>query len=90
MNLGDSIQARAQTRSPAGEGGRDYGGHLQTKPKGTLAGVAGRWRAAERSAKNTVNRIWQEHNLKPHLSRTFKLSRDPKFVEKLTDVVESV
>ena len=38
-------------------------------------------------SKNTINRIWQEHNLKPHLSRTFKLSRDPRFLEKLTDVV---
>ena len=38
-------------------------------------------------SKNTVNRLWQVHNLKPHLSRTFKLSRDPKFLEKLTDVV---
>ena len=38
-------------------------------------------------SKNTVNRLWQLHNLKPHLSRTFKLSRDPKFVEKLTYVV---
>ena len=38
-------------------------------------------------SKNTVNRLWQLHNLKPHLSRTFKLSRDPKFIEKLTDVV---
>src|SRR6266513_551857 len=36
---------------------------------------------------STVNRLWQLHNLKPHLSRTFKLSRDPKFIEKLTDVV---
>jgi hypothetical protein len=34
-----------------------------------------------------VNRLWQLHNLKPHLPRTFKLSRDPKFLEKLTDVV---
>ena len=31
--------------------------------------------------------LWQLHNLKPHLSRTFKLSRDAKFLEKLTDVV---
>jgi len=36
---------------------------------------------------STVNRLWQLHNIKPHLSRTFKLSRDPKFLEKLTDVV---
>ena len=35
----------------------------------------------------TVQRIWSLHGLKPHLSRTFKLSRDKHFVEKLTDVV---
>jgi len=38
-------------------------------------------------SKNTVHRLWQEQNLKPHLRRSFKLSRDPKFLEKLTDVV---
>ena len=32
-------------------------------------------------------RIWRAHGLKPHLARTFKLSTDPKFVEKLRDVV---
>jgi transposase len=35
----------------------------------------------------TVRRIWKQHGLKPHLSKTFKLSRDPQFVEKLYDVV---
>lgn len=35
----------------------------------------------------TIQRIWKGHGLKPHLSRTFKLSRDPRFVEKLQDVV---
>jgi transposase len=34
-----------------------------------------------------VFRVWQTHNLKPHLTRTFKLSNDPRFVEKLVDVV---
>jgi transposase len=34
-----------------------------------------------------VQRIWSAHGLKPHLVRTFKLSRDPKFLEKLDDVV---
>jgi hypothetical protein len=42
---------------------------------------------AQGVSKNTVNRLWQLHNIKPHLSRTFKLSRDAKFLEKLTDVV---
>jgi len=36
----------------------------------------------------TVQRLWQAHGLKPHLIRTFKLSNDPNFVEKLEDVVD--
>ncbi len=35
----------------------------------------------------TVQRIWKQHNLKPHLVKTFKLSRDKHFIEKLVDVV---
>jgi transposase len=35
----------------------------------------------------TVQRVWKEHGLKPHLTRTFKLSNDPHFAEKVVDVV---
>ena len=35
----------------------------------------------------TVRRIWQSNGLKPHLSRTFKVSKDPHFAEKLEAVV---
>jgi transposase len=34
-----------------------------------------------------VRRIWQANQLKPHLSRTFKLSNDPQFIQKVVDVV---
>lgn len=34
-----------------------------------------------------VNRVWRGAGLKPHLSKTFKVSNDPKFEEKLIDVV---
>ena len=34
-----------------------------------------------------VNRVWRAHGLKPHLIGTFKLSNDPRFEEKLRDVV---
>jgi len=34
-----------------------------------------------------VSRIWRAHGLKPHLIKTFKLSGDPDFLEKLRDVV---
>lgn len=36
---------------------------------------------------STIGRIWREHGLKPHIVKTFKVSNDPKFVEKLKDVV---
>lgn len=59
----------------------------QEKPAGathwstrTLAKAVGVSRA-------TVNRVWQTHGLKPHLSKTFKVSNDPRFAEKLHDVV---
>jgi transposase len=35
----------------------------------------------------TIRRIWKQHGLKPHLVRSFKLSRDPRFIDKLHDVV---
>ncbi len=34
-----------------------------------------------------VHRVWKANQLKPHLTRTFKLSNDPHFVEKVQDVV---
>jgi transposase len=35
----------------------------------------------------TVRTAWRRNGLKPHLSRTFKVSRDPRFEDKLLDVV---
>jgi transposase len=35
----------------------------------------------------TVQRIWQAHQLQPHRVRSFKRSRDPRFAEKMADVV---
>ncbi len=60
---------------------------LQSKPKGMTHWSCRLMAEAQGVSKNTVNRLWQLHNIKPHLSRTFKLSRDAKFLEKLTDVV---
>ena len=36
---------------------------------------------------SSVQRIWRSHGLAPHRFRQFKLSKDPKFVEKLQDIV---
>jgi hypothetical protein len=44
---------------------------------------------AERSglSKSTIGRIWRNFGLKPHRQDTFKLSKDPQFVDKVVDVV---
>jgi transposase len=60
---------------------------LQSKPAGMSHWSCRLMAEAQGVSKSTVNRLWQLHNLKPHLSRTLKLSRDAKFLEKLTDVV---
>lgn len=39
------------------------------------------------TSKEMVRRVWRANGLKPHLVRTFKLSTDPRFEEKLIDVV---
>jgi transposase len=38
-------------------------------------------------SRSTVNRIWHAFALQPHRSETFKLSKDPLFIEKVRDVV---
>jgi transposase len=42
---------------------------------------------AQGVSQTMVQRIWDAHGLQPYRTRTFKLSCDPHFVEKLTDVV---
>jgi hypothetical protein len=36
---------------------------------------------------STVRRVWRAHGLKPHRIKTFKVSKDPAFAEKLEDIV---
>ena len=51
--------------------------HWNTREMAKVAGVS----------QSSVQRIWSANQIKPHLVRTFKLSKDPKFEEKLVDVV---
>ncbi len=55
----------------------ENGTHWSTRTMAEVSGVS----------KASVQRIWAAHGLKPHLIRTFKLSKDPKFEQKLVDVV---
>jgi transposase len=43
--------------------------------------------AATGLSEASVRRIWRAHGLKPHLVEGFKLSNDPRFTEKLEDIV---
>src|SRR5271157_1132736 len=43
--------------------------------------------AATGLSEKSVRRIWHKHGLKPHLTRTFKVSNDPQFAEKLEAIV---
>ena len=38
-------------------------------------------------SRSTVGRIWQAFALQPHRSETFKLSKDPLFIDKVRDIV---
>jgi DNA-binding XRE family transcriptional regulator len=60
---------------------------LQTKPAGMTHWSCRTMAQNQGVSKATINRIWRAHKLQPHLTKTFKLSRDPKFLEKMTDVV---
>ena len=51
--------------------------HWSTRSMAAAAGIS----------EASVRRIWHAHGLKPHLVKTFKLSRDPAFTEKLEDIV---
>jgi transposase len=60
---------------------------LQTKPVAATHWSVRTMAHAQGVSPATVQRIWDANGLKPHRVKTFKLSRDKQFVEKLTDVV---
>jgi len=60
---------------------------LHTTPPQTTHWSTRSMAKAQGLSEATVRRIWQQHNLKPHLIKTFKLSRDKHFIGKLQDVV---
>jgi transposase len=51
--------------------------HWSTRTMAAAAGIS----------ETSVRRIWRSHGLKPHLLKTFKVSRDPQFAQKLQDIV---
>jgi len=60
---------------------------LHTKPPNATHWSTRSMAEAQQLSQSAIQRIWARHNLKPHLTGTFKLSRDKQFVEKLYDIV---
>ncbi len=60
---------------------------LHTKPPAATHWSVRTMARAQGISRMAVQRIWTQHNLTPHLVKTFKISRDTHFVEKLYDVV---
>jgi transposase len=60
---------------------------LHTKPKESTQWSTRTMAKAQGVSHATVQRIWDAHGLQPHRIKTFKLSNDKRFEEKLTDVV---
>ena len=60
---------------------------LQQKPSNATHWSTRTMAATAGISEASVRRIWHAHGLKPHLVKTFKLSRDPEFTEKLEDIV---
>jgi transposase len=59
----------------------------QETPPGATHWSTRRMARAVGVSEATVRRIWRRHGLKPHRLKSFKLSTDPRFAEKLEDVV---
>ena len=59
----------------------------QTRPEGATQWSTRTLAAVASVSDTTVQRIWKAHGLKPHHVKRFKVSRDPKFVEKLEAIV---
>jgi transposase/AraC-like DNA-binding protein len=60
---------------------------LHEKPPGATHWSIRSMAAAVGLSRSSVQRIWKAHGLKPHLTKTFKLSNDKRFVEKVRDIV---
>lgn len=60
---------------------------IEEKPEGATHWSTRTLAADIKASPAMVRRVWQAANLKPHLHKTFKVSNDPKFIEKVVDVV---
>jgi len=60
---------------------------LETRPEDATHWSTRSMAQASGLSRSTVNRIWRAFALQPHRTETFKLSKDPLFIEKVRDIV---
>lgn len=60
---------------------------LETQPRGATHWSTRSMAQASRLSQTAIVRIWHAFGLQPHRSETFKLSRDPLFIDKVRDIV---
>ena len=60
---------------------------LRTRPPAATHWSSRTLAKAQGVSDGTIRKIWRQHGLQPHRVGRFKLSKDPRFVEKLRDVV---
>ena len=73
--LSAQVQARVVAASQAAPPGETT--HWTSKAMANHIGIS----------VSSVRRIWRAHGLQPHKTRLFKLSKDPRFAEKVVDIV---
>jgi transposase len=60
---------------------------LESTPKGATHWSTRSMAAATGMSQSAVSRIWRAFSLQPHRQETFKLSKDPLFIDKVRDIV---
>lgn len=60
---------------------------LESQPEAATHWSTRQMAAATGLSQSTISRIWRAFSLEPHRSETFKLSRDPLFIDKVRDIV---
>lgn len=60
---------------------------LETKPKDATHWSTRSMAEASGLTQTAVSRVWRAFALQPHRTETFKLSKDPQFIEKVRDIV---
>jgi transposase len=60
---------------------------IESKPKGRTHWSTRKMAEEAGMSPSTVSRIWRAFGLQPHVVKTFKISNDPQFIEKVRDIV---